>query len=53
MKQWAESKNLPGQFLGSTGLKCLSQEELKPEDKRFEAWTTKKVCLVEYLLLLL
>ena len=43
MNQWAESKQLPGQFLGSTGVQILSQEELIG-DPRHQAWT-KKVTL--------
>lgn len=40
MRQWAESKNLPGAFSGSTGVKCLTADQLAPRDKRFQAWTT-------------
>uniref|UniRef100_A0A914W2X3 Protein SON n=1 Tax=Plectus sambesii TaxID=2011161 RepID=A0A914W2X3_9BILA len=41
MKLWAESKNLPGQFTGSTGVQCLSANELGPSDPRFNAWAKK------------
>lgn len=44
MNKWAESKNLPGQFTGSTGVQCLTQQELAPSDARFNAWV-KKVLL--------
>lgn len=40
--QWAQSKNLPGQFIGSTGASILSQEELMGDKKR-QAWLKKDV----------
>ncbi|ELT98408.1 hypothetical protein CAPTEDRAFT_158003 [Capitella teleta] len=40
MSQWAESKQLPGQFLGSTGAQVLSQQELLG-DPRNQAWAKK------------
>ena len=39
MKMWAESKNLPGQFTGSTGVQVLSQAELAgTTDPKKQAW---------------
>lgn len=38
--QWAQSKHLPGQFIGSTGATILSQEELIGNKKR-QAWLKK------------
>lgn len=38
--RWAQSKNLPGKFLGSTGANVLSQEELMGDKKR-QAWLKK------------
>ncbi|XP_053397094.1 protein SON-like isoform X3 [Mercenaria mercenaria] len=38
---WAASKNLPGQFIGSTGANILSQEELMGNKKR-QAWLKKE-----------
>ncbi|XP_052808860.1 protein Son-like isoform X2 [Mya arenaria] len=38
--QWAQSKNLPGQFIGSTGVNILTPEELAG-DKRRQAWLKK------------
>ncbi|WAR07067.1 SON-like protein [Mya arenaria] len=40
--QWAQSKNLPGQFIGSTGVNILTPEELAG-DKRRQAWLKKDV----------
>ncbi|XP_033741462.1 uncharacterized protein DDB_G0284459-like isoform X4 [Pecten maximus] len=42
---WATSKQLPGQFLGSTGAQILTPEELSGTDKRHQAWA-KKVLMV-------
>lgn len=39
--QWAASKQLPGQFLGSTGVQCLTPQELAGPDKRNQAWARK------------
>ncbi|XP_025099109.1 protein SON-like isoform X2 [Pomacea canaliculata] len=46
--QWAASKQLPGQFLGSTGVQCLTPQELAGPDKRNQAWARKVVhrCLL-------
>ncbi len=42
MKQWAESKNLPGQFTGSTGAQCLTPDQLGPgTEKKFQAWARR------------
>ncbi|KAL3883301.1 hypothetical protein ACJMK2_029583 [Sinanodonta woodiana] len=38
---WAQSKLLPGQFLGSTGATILSQQELMGPDKKRQAWAKK------------
>ncbi|XP_052086998.1 protein Son-like isoform X2 [Mytilus californianus] len=38
---WANSKNLPGKFIGSTGAQILSQEELMGPDKKRQAWAKK------------
>ncbi|XP_052240110.1 protein SON-like isoform X2 [Dreissena polymorpha] len=38
--QWAQSKNLPGKFIGSTGANILSPEELMGDKKR-QAWVKK------------
>ncbi|CAH1799722.1 unnamed protein product [Owenia fusiformis] len=43
MSQWAESKNQPGAFTGSTGAKVLSQSELMGPDKKRQAWIKKDV----------
>ncbi|XP_060555104.1 protein SON-like isoform X2 [Ruditapes philippinarum] len=40
--QWAASKNLPGQFIGSTGASIMSQDELMGNKKR-QAWLKKDV----------
>lgn len=39
MNSWAESKNLPGQFTGSTGAQLLSQSELAGTGQ--QAWLRK------------
>lgn len=38
MTAWASSKNIPGQFLGSTDVKVLSAKELS---SGFQAWARK------------
>ena len=38
MDHWASSKQEPGQFTGSTGVKVLSQEELS---SGHQAWARK------------
>ncbi|XP_058461752.1 protein Son [Malaya genurostris] len=38
MSAWASSKFTPGQFLGSTGVQCLSQKELS---EGFQPWATR------------
>lgn len=50
MKTWAESKQMPGQFTGSTGAKVLSPAELT---SGYQAWARKvtilfvlRLCLV-------
>ncbi|XP_046752138.1 protein Son-like isoform X2 [Diprion similis] len=40
MKSWAESKQMPGQFTGSTGVKVLSASELSAG---YQAWARKRV----------
>ena len=41
---WAQSKNLPGKFLGSTGAHIMSHDELIGPDKKRQAWA-KRVCV--------
>lgn len=41
MKAWAASKNLPGQFNGSTGVTPLTREQLGPNDRKYEAWVRR------------
>lgn len=38
MKTWAESKQIPGQFTGSTGVKLLTPAELS---SGYQAWARK------------
>ncbi|XP_053679843.1 protein Son [Anopheles nili] len=38
MSTWASSKAMPGQFLGSTGVNCLSQRELA---EGYQPWATR------------
>lgn len=38
---WAQSKNLPGKFMGSTGAHVMSQEELIGPDKKRQAWARR------------
>lgn len=42
MKTWAESKQMPGQFTGSTGAKVLSPAELT---SGYQAWARKVTVL--------
>ena len=39
--QWANARNLPGQFIGSTGANIMTQEELIGPDKKRQAWLKK------------
>ncbi|XP_041354888.1 pre-mRNA-splicing factor CWC22 homolog isoform X2 [Gigantopelta aegis] len=39
--RWAESKHLPGQFIGSTGVQTLTPQELAAGDKRSQPWARK------------
>jgi hypothetical protein len=48
MSAWAESKNLPGHFAGSTGVRVLKPDELEPLHPRYNAWA-KKVTLNKFL----
>ena len=41
MDSWAQSKQLPGQFLGSTGATVLKPEELSGVNKKHQAWAKK------------
>lgn len=45
MKTWAESKQIPGQFTGSTGAKVLSPAELT---SGYQAWARKVTVLCIY-----
>nr|XP_022293066.1 protein SON-like isoform X3 [Crassostrea virginica] len=38
---WAQSKNLPGKFLGSTGAHIMSHDELIGPDKKRQAWAKR------------
>lgn len=38
---WAQSKQLPGQFTGTTDVRILSQQELAGPDKKNQAWAKK------------
>jgi len=38
MKTWAESKQIPGQFTGSTGVRVLTPAELS---SGYQAWARK------------
>lgn len=42
MKSWAESKQMPGQFTGSTGVKVLTPAELT---SGYQAWARKVTIL--------
>lgn len=41
MNEWAQSRHLPGKFIGSTGARILSVEELGPSHPRYNAWAKK------------
>lgn len=43
MNEWAQSRHLPGKFIGSTGARILSVEELGPSHPRYNAWAKKVV----------
>lgn len=43
MKTWAESKQMPGQFTGSTGVKVLSAAELT---SGYQTWARKVIFYV-------
>ncbi|XP_021360763.1 uncharacterized protein DDB_G0284459-like isoform X2 [Mizuhopecten yessoensis] len=47
---WATSKQLPGQFMGSTGAQILTPEELIGPDKRRQAWAKKILKVIRHLL---
>lgn len=48
MKTWAESKQMPGQFTGSTGAKVLTPAELS---SGYQAWARKvKFIIVHFIL---
>lgn len=46
MKTWAESKQIPGQFTGSTGVKVLTPAELS---SGYQAWARKVKLLLHIL----
>lgn len=46
MKTWAESKQIPGQFTGSTGVKVLTPAELS---SGYQAWARKVKLLLRIL----
>lgn len=46
MKTWAESKQIPGQFTGSTGVKLLTPAELS---SGYQAWARKVKLLLRFL----
>lgn len=41
MQEWAASKQLPGLFVGSTGVNVLSQKELMGNNPKNQAWVKK------------
>lgn len=41
MQEWAASKQLPGLFVGSTGVNILSQKELMGNNPKNQAWVKK------------
>ena len=43
MKSWVESKQIPGQFTGSTGAKLLTPAELS---SGYQAWAKKVTILI-------
>lgn len=48
MRNWAESKQIPGQFTGSTGVKVLTPAELS---SGYQAWARKVkllLCVLSY-----
>lgn len=45
MQTWAESKQQPGQFTGSTGAQILSQAELA---SGYQAWARKVFKILQY-----
>lgn len=48
MRTWAESKQIPGQFTGSTGVRVLTPAELS---SGYQAWARKvKLLLLFYLI---
>lgn len=46
MKSWAESKQMPGHFTGSTGVKVLTPAELT---SGYQAWA-RKVIVIYFLI---
>ncbi|XP_029646428.1 protein SON isoform X2 [Octopus sinensis] len=42
LNRWAQSKQLPGLFTGSTGAKVMTLEELNGPDKKLQAWAKKQ-----------
>jgi hypothetical protein len=46
MKTWAESKQIPGQFTGSTGVRLLTPAELS---SGYQAWARKVKLLLRVL----
>ena len=46
MKSWAESKQMPGQFTGSTGVKVLTPAELT---SGYQAWARKVTTLTYFI----
>lgn len=54
MSAWAQSGNFQsGKFLGSTGAKILSAEELAPKNKKMQAWTRKVFFWIYYFIFLI
>jgi len=47
MKTWAESKQIPGQFTGNTGVRVLTPTELS---SGYQAWARKVKLLLRVLL---
>ncbi|GAB1605043.1 protein SON-like isoform X1 [Argonauta hians] len=45
LNRWAQSKQLPGLFTGSTGAKVMTLEELNGPDKKLQAWAKKQQIL--------
>jgi len=46
MRTWAESKQIPGQFTGSTGVKVLTPAELS---SGYQAWARKVKLLLYFI----